>query len=119
MRAVTDRTALLVHMVKATGKQQAVTIRYVKANGEVSRRRIEIHQIRVDSKGAILLDSMDHRSRELRSFRLDRITHFTLHRSSRLAGYSWPVYAEATDDLDEDGDIAGCRTWTLAYTLAA
>lgn len=118
MRKVTAQT--LTHLLGAMDAQRAVTIRYVKPTGEVSRRRIEIHSIRVTLKGDVIVWAYDQRDGEMTTFRLDRITHYTLHRTAKLAAYRLPVVADTTEILDADTDeVAGFRAWDEAYKLAA
>lgn len=110
----------LGHLLRAMDDAKAVTIRYVKENGEVSRRRIEIHQIEADSNGNILVKCYDHRSASYHTFRLDRVTHYTLHRSARLAAYRMPVVTHREPILDPATDeVCGYRAWDFLYKLAA
>jgi len=125
MRKVTDTTTLLVHLLAAAEAGRAVTIRYekpVKDGVEISRRRIEIHAIEVDGKGALIIQCYDHRSRDRHTFRLDRVTHFTLHRAGgELARYTVPTTAKVVawaDEHDEDM-VVGWRFWDFTFTLAA
>jgi predicted DNA-binding transcriptional regulator YafY len=118
MRKVTANT--MAHLVSAMDAQRAVTIRYMKANGEVSRRAIEIHAVRVSAKGDVTIECFDRRSATRHTFRLDRITGYTLHRAGKLAAYRAPVVADTTEILDADTDeICGFRAWDFAYQLAA
>lgn len=118
MRKATAQT--LTHLLGAMFAQRAVTIRYVKPNGEVSRRRIEIHKIWVTQKGDIAIRAWDHRDEEMTTFRLDRITHYTLHRSARLASYRLPVVADVAELTDADTDeLTGFAAWDEAYKLVA
>lgn len=120
MRKVTENT--LAHLLDAMDTARQVTIRYVKATGEVSRRKIEIHAIYVDGKGDLIVKCYDHRSGDQHTFRLDRITHYTLHRTF---GHSVPTTATPTvissvDPMTGDEDaVTGFRAWDFTYTLAA
>lgn len=117
MRKVTANT--LAHLLGAMAAGRAVTIRYTRKDGEVSRRRIEIHSFQVTSAGNITLRVWDQRDEEMTTFRLDRISAYTLHRTPKLAGYTHPTYAaEVADELDEYGDVIETRTWGT-YELAA
>jgi predicted DNA-binding transcriptional regulator YafY len=118
MRQANDQ--MLTHLIMAMDAQRAVKIRYVKENGEVSRRSIEIHYIKVTSAGNVTIECHDRKSGERHSFRVDRITHYTLHRSERLAWYQVPVVANDEPILDEDtAEVAGFRSWDYKYALAA
>lgn len=108
MRKVTTNT--LAHLLGAMFAGRSVTIRYVKETGEVSRRRIDIYSVQVTKAGNYTLTTWDHRDRELTTFRLDRITHYTLHRSAKLTAYARPVVADTEPILDADTDeVAGFR----------
>lgn len=110
MRKATTNT--LAHLLGAMSAGRAVTIRYIKENGEISRRRIEIHSFRVTNAGNITITAWDHRDEEMTTFRVDRITHYTLHRTPKLAAYQHPTYAEqATEVVDEYGDVTDVRAW--------
>lgn len=117
MRLNTANT--LGHLIEAMDAQRAVGIRYVKENGELSRRTIEIHTIEVSSKGDVTIECFDRRSNSRHTFRLDRITHYTLHRAP-LAAYRMPVVEDRTEVLDPDTDeVTGFRAWDFRYQLAA
>lgn len=118
MRKVTANTT--AHLLAAMDNQRAVTIRYVKSSGEVSRRAIEILEIKVTSKGDLVVVAMDRRSGERRTFRLDRITHYTLHRAGKTGDYRFQVIAEPVVLLDdEDAEVIGFRAWSEKFVLAA
>lgn len=108
----------LAHLLGAMAAGRAVTIRYIRKDGVVSRRRIEIHSVQVTSAGNITFRAWDHRDEEMTTFRLDRITHYTLHRTPKLAAYSFPTYAEVAEVVDEDGDVTEVRAWGT-YELTA
>lgn len=109
----------LAHLLGAMAAGRAVTIRYIKENGEVSRRRIEIHSFQVTKAGNFTIRAWDHRDEEMTTFRVDRITHYTLHRTAKLAAYQLPTYAEdVTEVVDEYSDIIEIRAWGT-YELTA
>lgn len=117
MRKVTNEIALLADLLNAQEAQKAVKIRYVKIKtGEVSRRSIEILNIWVDSKGDFLVVAWDRRDQELTTFRMDHITHYTLHRSPKLATYTAQVEPVADEDairVDKNDEITGFASWRL------
>lgn len=126
MRKATANT--LTHLVDAMYKQRAVTIRYakpVKGGTEISVRRIEIHAIEVSGEGNVLIQCYDHRSGGRHTFRLDRITDYTLHRTPRLAQYRMPCVAtpgvdSSVDPMTGDEDaVTGLRAWDFTLDLAA
>lgn len=116
-----NSTNTLGHIIKSMVAQTAVSIRYVKKDGEVSRRTIEVHSIKVTKDGNITVLAWDRRDEEMTTFRLDRITHYTLHRAtSKIATYALPVAPLDTPDteVDEDGEIIGFSAWA-PYELTA
>lgn len=118
MRQANDE--MLIHLIEAMDAMRAVKIRYIKENGEVSRRSIEIYGFEVSSAGNVVIKCHDRRSGEFHTFRLDRITHYTLHRSGRLASYQVPVAARDELVLDKDTEeAAGFRAYDYRYALAA
>jgi len=112
----------LAHLLGAMDASRMVTIRYVKESGEVSRRKIEIHAIEVTAAGNIVIKCYDHRSGDKHTFRLDRITHYTLHRTF---GHTIPtspvtdVVIPGIDPMTLEADIAGFRAWDFTYQLVA
>jgi len=116
-----NSTNTLGHIIKSMTAQTAVSIRYVKENGEISRRTIEVHSIKVTKAGNITVQAWDRRDNEMTTFRLDRITHYTLHRaSSKVAYYALPVAPLDTPDteVDEYGEVVGFGAWA-PYELTA
>lgn len=116
MRQATAKT--LGHLLEAMDAQRAVTIRYakpVRGGVEITRRRIEIHSIEVDGKGDTLVHCHDHRSNTRHTFRLDRITHYTLHhRANPVAAYTAPVVPNRADLFDNENMLVVCSAWSLA-----
>lgn len=122
MRKVTSQTQLRAHLNGAMNNQRAVTIRYekpVKGGIEVSRRRIEIHGFKVSKAGDISIECYDHKSNATRTFRLDRITHLTLHRTGKLADYRVPVVADTQAVEDDNGDVIKVTAWDYEWHLIA
>lgn len=116
MRKVSDN--ITAHLMTAMTDQRAVTIRYVNDKGIVRRRRIEILRIEVSGAGNLLVRAYDHYRGTARTFRLDRITHYTLHRSPKLAAYRVPVVAKPYV-CEEDGEFVSFQAWDEEFTLAA
>lgn len=75
-------TTTLTRLITALDKQQPVTITYVKADDTTTVRTIEPYDIVVSSAGDIILKAMDRETGEARSFRLDRLVSYTVHRSA-------------------------------------
>jgi|GEM_PF-3162683 len=73
-----DRT--LTDLARALDRRRPVTITYTKADGTETVRTIEIHDLRTTKNGDVIFRAADRQSREMRTFRVDRITAYTLHR---------------------------------------
>jgi predicted DNA-binding transcriptional regulator YafY len=72
----------LAALLRAADRRHPVTITYTKADGTETIRTIEIHDIRTTKAGAIILRAADRTSGEMRTFRLDRIQAYTVHRTA-------------------------------------
>ena len=121
MRKVTSAHQTTIHLMQAMDAQRAVTIRYVKDNGQVSRRTVEVHSIQlVESTGNVNIWGYDRRTGEFRSFTVANITHYTLHRVAKLADYRFAVIPTSEQAIeDEEFGVVGFISWTSAFTLAA
>lgn len=75
-------TQTTLRLLNAMDRQQPVTITYLKADGTETIRTIEIYNIEVSNAGDLLLKVMDRQSGEKRTFRIDRIRSYTVHRSA-------------------------------------
>ncbi|MCF3101454.1 WYL domain-containing protein [Streptomyces roseoverticillatus] len=75
-------TATLADMARAMDKRQPVTITYTKADGTETIRTIEIYDIRTTKAGDIILKAMDRQTGDSRTFRIDRLISYTVHRSA-------------------------------------
>lgn len=92
----------LAALLRAADRRNPVTITYLKEEkDEASRktgrlietvRTIEIASYRTTKAGAIILRAADRQTGEMRTWRLDRIQAYTLHRTAYLV----PVPADAT-----------------------
>lgn len=69
-------------LIRAMDNEHPVTITYTKADGSQTVRTIEIFDIRITKAGDTLIVAMDRETQERRSFRADRITHYSLHRTA-------------------------------------
>ncbi|MFF0138533.1 WYL domain-containing protein [Streptomyces sp. NPDC005227] len=74
-------TTTLTRLIKALDKHHPVTITYIKADGTQTIRTIEIADIIVTNAGDIVLRAADRETGEMRSFRIDRIQTYTVHRT--------------------------------------
>ncbi|MFE5723528.1 WYL domain-containing protein [Streptomyces erythrochromogenes] len=73
-------TRTLTDLIRAMDGQRATTITYVDSKGDESVRTIEIHNIRTTSKGGIIVRAMCRARGEMRSFTLEQIKAYTVHR---------------------------------------
>lgn len=82
MFKATNQTKTLDRLKKAMQRQHPVTISYVKANGTHTLRTIEIFEIpeELTKGGKQIVRAMD-RNGNSRTWRLDRIVEFTIHRT--------------------------------------
>jgi predicted DNA-binding transcriptional regulator YafY len=87
-----------------------VTITYVKADGTETIRTIEIHDVIVTNAGDIILRAADRDTQEMRSFRLDRIVSYTVHRTA----YTVPRPAA---DEPKARPAQGLATVTVLYPV--
>lgn len=77
--AFEDDTAVRLH--RAVRNARPVTITYTKADGTETVRTIEPTALALTKSGAVLVKAADRLSGEKRSFRLDRVSAYTVHRT--------------------------------------
>lgn len=75
---------LRTDLERAIAGERPVMITYVAADGEWTTRTIEPYELAATSAGHLIVRAMDHRSREPRTFRVDRI-----HAVNLLPGSFW------------------------------
>jgi|SRR5689334_15859236 len=80
---------------KAADREQPVTITYTKADGTETVRTIEPLTLKVTKAGDTLIQAMDRLSGEKRSFRLDRVSAYTVHRTRRTVRTEAPAPTKA------------------------
>lgn len=88
MRKATSTETTETALYWAMFRQRPVTITYVRADGETTVRTIEVFDIAVTKSGNIIARAMDREMQSPRTWRLDRITHYTTHRGR----YTVPAY---------------------------
>ncbi|MFD8866042.1 WYL domain-containing protein [Streptomyces sp. NPDC059590] len=91
-RQTTTRT--LTDLNRAWDRHHPVTITYTKADGTETIRTIEIYDIRTTSKGDVIVKAMDRQSGESRTFRVDRIHAYTIHRTAYVIERPTPTAAD-------------------------
>ena len=73
----------VMKLAKAVRKQQPVTIGYTKQyDGEDTVRTVEPTSLRITKDGNVIMGGRDRRSGAYRSFRVDMIANYTVHRSA-------------------------------------
>ncbi|WP_435279315.1 WYL domain-containing protein [Streptomyces sp. 1222.5] len=102
-------TQTLTRLITALDNQHPVTITYTKADGTETIRTIEIHNVIVSNAGDILVRAMDRETGEMRSFRIDRIQAYTVHRTSY-------VIERPAADAKESRTV-GLATVTVLYPV--
>jgi predicted DNA-binding transcriptional regulator YafY len=104
-------THTLTRLITALDRRQPVTITYTKADGTQTLRTIEIHDVIVTNAGDIVLRAADRDTQEMRSFRVDRIVSYTIHRSASYA------VALPADDEPKQRTSRGLTTVTALYPV--
>lgn len=85
MRTANDQTRLRNDLENAVIREHPVTITYTDARGSTSVRTIEPYgKIIKTFEQELLIKAMDRESGQPRSWRLDRIEKYTVHRGSFL-----------------------------------
>ncbi|MGW2720837.1 WYL domain-containing protein [Streptomyces sp. NPDC001492] len=102
-------TTTLTRLIKALDAKHPVTITYTKADGTETLRTIEIFNVIVSHAGDILVRAMDRETGEVRSFRLDRIQAYTVHRTAY-------VIERPAADTTESRTV-GLATVTVLYPV--
>ncbi|MGW2113774.1 WYL domain-containing protein [Streptomyces zhihengii] len=85
-------TKTLTRLITALDNHHPVTITYTKADDTQAIRTIEIYDITISQAGDILIKAMDRETGESRTFRLDRLISYTVHRTA------YTVARPAADD---------------------
>jgi predicted DNA-binding transcriptional regulator YafY len=80
--ATETTTRTLTRLITAMDHHYPVTITYTKADGSETVRTIEIYDVTTSAAGDLLVKAMDRESGEQRTFRLDRIVSYSLHRGA-------------------------------------
>lgn len=113
--------ATLTALLRAADRRNPVTITYLKEEKDEAGRKtgrlvetvrtIEVHDVRTTKAGTIVLRAADRTSGEMRTFRLDRIEAYTIHRTA----YTVPLPADATPAPDA---IPTTPAALVAYEIA-
>ncbi|MFI6530502.1 WYL domain-containing protein [Streptomyces uncialis] len=100
----------LTRLIKALDSSHPVTITYTKADSTITIRTIEIYDINITAAGDITIKAMDRESGESRTFRLDRITAYTTHRTAY-------TITRSTTDETKARTAHGLATVTVLYPV--
>lgn len=103
-------THTLTRLITALDKQQPITITYIKADDTTTIRTIELFDIVISNAGDILLKAMDRETGEARSFRIDRLVAYTIHRTEYTV-------ARPTADEPKARPAHGLNSVTVLYPV--
>lgn len=84
MIRVTDEDQAYRAIVSAMKRRHPVTVSYTRADGTSSVRTIEVYAADRSQAGNRYFKAMDRETGESRSWRLDRISFYTIHRTAYL-----------------------------------
>lgn len=87
-------THTLTDLHRAWDRHHPLTITYTKADGAETIRTIEIYDIHTTSKGDVVIKAMDRQTSESRTFRVDRIQTYTVHRTAYVIQRPTPTAAD-------------------------
>lgn len=112
-------TQTLTRLITALDKQQPVTVTYLKEEKDETGKRtgrlvetvrtLEIQDFVISQAGDILIKALDRTTGELRTWRLDRVRAYTIHRTA------YTVEAPAADD--KPARTTGLATVTVLYPV--
>jgi predicted DNA-binding transcriptional regulator YafY len=112
-------TATLTRLIKAADRQHPTTLAYLKEEKDENGKRtgrlvetvrtVEIYDFTVSAAGDIVIKAMDRSTGESRSFRLDRIQTYSIHRTRYLVERPAPA--------DKPARTIGLATVTVLYPV--
>lgn len=112
-------TTTLTRLITALDKRHPVTITYLKEEKDENGRRtghliqtvrtIEITDFAISQAGDILIKALDRETGEARTWRLDRIQAYTIHRTAYV------IETPAADD--KPARTTGLATVTVLYPV--
>lgn len=82
MHKATHTADTLSAVYGAMDRKRPVTVTYIRADGAETVRTIEVYEVFTSKAGHTIIRTMDRESGESRSWRLDRIQAYTVHRGS-------------------------------------
>lgn len=90
---IADVTATKLH--RAVRREHPVTVTYTKADSEETVRTLEPTSLATTKAGDVIVKAVDRKSGKARSFRLDRISAYTVHRTRRTVRTERPAPSKA------------------------
>jgi predicted DNA-binding transcriptional regulator YafY len=126
-------TQTLTRLIKAADRQHPITLAYLKEEKDENGKRtgqlvetvrtVEIYDFTVTAAGDVLIKAMDRETGKSRSWRLDRIVSYTIHRTSyqikRAATGDKPTHPTYELAATISPRAAGISTATRMNNLAA
>ena len=117
-----DETKTLDRLTKAMERQHPVTLSYVRADSERVLRTIEIYEVPegLTKGGNRIIRALDRETGLTRSWRVDRIVSYTIHRSRFLIercpehhhGIERCADMHAELCEEHETDMTACKDWT-------
>lgn len=112
-------TQTLTRLIKAADRQHPITLAYLKEEKDEAGKKtghlvetvrtVEIYDFTVTAAGDIVIKAMDRSTGESRSFRLDRIRTYSIHRTRYLVAR--PAVS------DKPARTTGLATVTVLYPV--
>lgn len=105
MRKNTSAETTTLALVRAAHRERTVTITYRKPGADQEEvRTVEVERVEVTEQGDYLVVGWDRTRQDRRSFRIDRVTHYTVHGFGWSAAHRAFLSAEQVADLLSDLD---------------
>ncbi|MEU0978446.1 WYL domain-containing protein [Streptomyces griseus] len=121
--ATETQAKTLTRLLAAADRQHPVTITYLKEEKDEAGRKtghlvetvrtIEVYDVRTTKAGNVTLRAMDRQSGESRTFRLDRIQAYTVHRTAYTVARPTP-----TDETAVTTPVATCPATIVGREIA-
>ncbi|MFF7837574.1 hypothetical protein ACFZC6_01870 [Streptomyces ossamyceticus] len=113
-------TQTLTRLIKAADRQHPITLAYLKEEKDEAGKKtghlvetvrtVEIYDFTVTAAGDIVIKAMDRETGEARSWRLDRLVSYTVHRTSY-------VIERPAADEPKARTTTGLATVTVLYPV--
>lgn len=114
-----DDSILIRRLNRAVASGYPVTIRYTKVDAvEPDLRTIEPYEVLETKNGNMIVVAMDRRTRERRTFRLDRIDLYQVHRGATFQVPRTEDHLNSMDDRSNTWVICGKGRREVARVVA-